>query len=103
MFFDALVTQSISQIRTPLYLAELKDIPASKIIFWPKNIFFVPSGEAKHSNRSCYANLNCQGQLRGDVTLAVVDSIKERCLQWISRDCWRMRLEDNMNPTIFMY
>ena len=38
-----------------------------------------------------------------NVTLAVVDSIKERCLQWIGRDCWRMRLEDNMNPTIFMY
>ena len=33
-----------------------------------------------------------------NVTLAVVDSIKERCLQWIGRDCWRMRLEDNINP-----
>ena len=38
-----------------------------------------------------------------NVTLAVVDSINERCLQWIGRDCWRMRLKDNMNPTIFMY
>ena len=33
-----------------------------------------------------------------NLTLAVVDSIKERCLQWIDRDCWRMRLKDNMNP-----
>ena len=38
-----------------------------------------------------------------NLTLAVVDSIKEICLQWIGRDCWRMRLKDNMNPTIFMY
>ena len=27
-----------------------------------------------------------RGQTLGDVTLAVVDSIKERCLQWIGRE-----------------
>ena len=39
----------------------------------------------------------------GYVTLDIVDSIKERCLQWIGRDCWRMRFKDNINPTIVMY
>ena len=32
-------------------------------------------------------SLNILAQTR-NVTLAVVDSIKERCLQWIGRDCW---------------
>ena len=50
-----------------------------------------------------YHSFGAKHSLEGDVTLDVVDSIKERCLQWIGRDCWRMRLKDNMNPTIFMY
>ena len=54
------------------------------------------------SDCRCRVSVN-QAHTFRNVTVVVVDSIKERCLQWVGGDCWRMRFKDNMNPTIFMY